>query len=147
MNFWSTESRYGATIQKAVDFVMSLDPKHEDPKELVPHIASVAAAYGDPVGKYASFMKKIQPEYQSKPFWFYDQTAALVTSPAAKGAYGHKREQSSKPAVHIDFECFPTDGEGYELDDGVFVTCDDLEPYYNLEVPGAVTKKEIGANI
>lgn len=110
---------------------MSLDPKHEDPQELVPHIASVAAAYGDLDGKYVSFIKKIQPDYQGKPFWFYDQTAALVSSPAAKGADRQKRrEESPEPTVPIRFECFPTDGEGYELDDGVFVTCDDLKPYY-----------------
>ena len=94
LNLWEVKSRYGATIQTALDYTMSLDPKTEDVLEVLPHVASVAAAYGDPKGKYAAFMGKIMSDYQSKSFWLYDQTGALPSSPAAQtvqkraGAWG-----------------------------------------------------------
>lgn len=70
---------------------MSLDPKTEDVKEILPHVASIAAAYGDPTGKYAAFLKKTMNDYQSKSFWLYDQTAALPNSPASQSTTVHKR--------------------------------------------------------
>jgi hypothetical protein len=85
LDLWSAKSKYGATIQTALDYAMALNPKGEDVKEIIPHVASVAAAYGDPKDKYAAFMTKIMVDYQSKPFWFYDQTLALSSSPAARG--------------------------------------------------------------
>jgi hypothetical protein len=85
LDFWSAKSKYGATIQTAVDYTMALNPKGEDVGEIIPHVASIAAAYGDPKGRYAAFMTKTMANYQSKPFWFYDQTLALVSSPASKG--------------------------------------------------------------
>jgi hypothetical protein len=63
---------------------MRLNPKTENVFEILPHVASIAAAYGDPKGKYAAFMKKTMSDYQSKSFWLYDQTAALLSSPAAQ---------------------------------------------------------------
>ena len=63
---------------------MSLNPKTEDVLEILPHVAAVAAAYGDPKGKYAAFMGKTMSDYQSKSFWLYDQTEALPSSPAAQ---------------------------------------------------------------
>lgn len=125
---------------------MSIDPKNEDGTECIPHVASIAAAYGDPKRKYADFMAKNQANYQSTPFWFYDQAAAL---PTAKGTHGGKREEKSgQPRVPVSFECpLPTDGTGYELDNDMFVTCDDLKPFYLVPVPGTLTEKETGANI
>ena len=96
LNLWDAKSKYGATIQTALDYTMALDPKEEPQVEIVPHVASVAAAYGDPNGKYATFMKKVLSNYQSKSFWFYDQTAALPSSPAAHrvntGQYAYNGE-------------------------------------------------------
>jgi hypothetical protein len=68
---------------------MSLNPKTENVFEILPHVAAVAAAYGDPKGKYATFMRKTMIDYQSKSFWLYDQTGALPSSPASQGM--HKR--------------------------------------------------------
>lgn len=96
LNLWDAKSKYGANIQTALDYTMALDPKEEPQVEIVPHVASVAAAYGDPNGKYATFMKKVLSNYQSKSFWFYDQTAALPSSPAAHrvnaGQYAYNGE-------------------------------------------------------
>lgn len=68
---------------------MRLNPKAEDVLEIMPHVAAVAAAYGDPKGLYADFMTKTMIDYQSKSFWLYDQTGALPSSPAAQNM--HKR--------------------------------------------------------
>ncbi|KAE8221879.1 hypothetical protein CF319_g4834 [Tilletia indica] len=56
MNMWSARTEKGATIQTAVDFTMTLDAEDEDVTELAPHVAAVAAAYGDPTGKYARWL-------------------------------------------------------------------------------------------
>ena len=35
---------------------MGLDPKKEQVSDIFPHVAAVAAAYGDPTGKYQAFL-------------------------------------------------------------------------------------------
>ena len=96
LNFWTAKSKYGATIQTALDYTMALDPKGELQVEIVPHVASIAAAYGDLNGKYTTFMKKVLSDYRSRSFWFYDQTTALPNSPAARHVntrqYAHNSE-------------------------------------------------------
>lgn len=119
---------------------MSTNPKSEDISEAVPHVASVAAAYGDPSGRYATFMKKAQPSYQSKPFWFYDQTAGLPSSPAArmnKRWTGTWAEDAAVINGTVPFTCPAVfdHAERVEIDDGIFVTCDELKPLYELPVP------------
>jgi len=84
LDLWSVKSKYGATIQTALDYTMGLNPKTEDVLEILPHVATVAAAYGDPKGKYAAFMSNTMSDYRSKSFWLYDQTGALPSSPAAR---------------------------------------------------------------
>ncbi|KAI0936209.1 hypothetical protein AcV5_004405 [Taiwanofungus camphoratus] len=156
LNLWSNKSKYGATIQTALDYTMGLDPKDEDVSDIFPHVAAVAAAYGDPKGKYAAFLQKQVSTYQSMPFWFYDQTSALPNSPAAKSA--HTREiredvvEESLAAVpdvveavagtvsaaeSIPFACpevFASAPE-VEIEDGLFVTCDELKPFYEIPIP------------
>lgn len=83
LNLWSTKSRYGATIQTAVDFVLKLNPKDEDITEMYPHVAAIAAAYGDPIGRYATALRKSPDSYKQQPYWFYDQPAAFGYSPVA----------------------------------------------------------------
>ncbi|CAD6888479.1 unnamed protein product [Tilletia controversa] len=56
LNMWSARTEKGATIQTAVDFTMTLDAEDEDVTELAPHVSAVAAAYGDPTGKYARWL-------------------------------------------------------------------------------------------
>lgn len=101
LNLWAAKSKYGATIQTALDYTMALNPKGEHQVEIVPHVASIAAAYGDPKGKYAAFMKKTLSDYQSKSFWFYDQIVALASSPAARHMstrqYAYDGEDSFQP--------------------------------------------------
>ncbi|KAK7694544.1 hypothetical protein QCA50_001730 [Cerrena zonata] len=151
---WTSKSKYGATIQTAVDYAMKQDPDGEEVSDLIAHVAAVAAAYGDPKGKYKAFLQKNKSNYQSQSFWFYDQTDALPNSPAA--ASKHKRDAgdaltqgtndtmvgaegmvASMEGI-IPFECptvFANDAEKQvEIEDGLFVTCDQLAPYYKLPV-------------
>ena len=44
MNLWTAKSKYGATIQTALDFTMNVNPKGEDISDIIPHVAAVAAA-------------------------------------------------------------------------------------------------------
>lgn len=62
---------------------MGLKWGKEDPTELVPHMAAIVAAFGDPTGKYARYMDQVLPDYQSKSWYFSDQTEAFITAPRA----------------------------------------------------------------
>ncbi|TFK94320.1 chondroitin AC/alginate lyase [Polyporus arcularius HHB13444] len=161
MNFWTAKSKYGATIQKALDYVMATDPKGEDISDIFPHVAAIAAAYGDPKGKYASFLQQKDSGYMNQPFWFYDQSAALPNSPA-----GHSKRQLSFSGAAQDLAAYSTAMTGKvvdvasavgseagavqfecplvflaapetELEDGLFVTCDQLKPWYEMPMPVA----------
>ncbi|KAH7345286.1 alginate lyase-domain-containing protein [Rhizoctonia solani] len=84
VDYWSTKTKYGATIQTAVDYTMSLDPGNERVEDVLPHVATVAAAYGDPRRKYANYLKSGNRNYDKKSYWFYDQPAAISNKPKGK---------------------------------------------------------------
>ncbi|GJE86013.1 chondroitin AC/alginate lyase-like protein [Phanerochaete sordida] len=159
-NFWTAKSKYGATIQTALDYTMSVNPKGEDISDIFPHVAAVAAAYGDPQGKYAAFLQKHNSNYQTQPYWFYDQSAALPNSPAGKGRKrsdggdGALRETGQDPSADtmtyvdpivpaasqdstIPFECPAVfeNAPAVELEDGLYVTCDQLKPFFQTAAP------------
>jgi hypothetical protein len=136
------KSTYGATIQTALDYVMSREPHGEDVSQIFPHVASVAAAYGDPTGKYAAFLKQHDPNHTSKSYWFYDQPSALSNAPTShsKRSVTWKREDAFDPPESLvnmvpnpaPFVCpaiFDNSKE-VEIDNGIFVTCDQLKPFY-----------------
>ncbi|EAU92867.2 hypothetical protein CC1G_03654 [Coprinopsis cinerea okayama7 len=149
LDLWSSRSKYGATIQTAMDFIIASDPKGEKASEAVPHVAAVAAAYGDPKGKYAAFLKKHLSNYQSKPFWFYDQPRAVSRDSSKKmvkqsDASGNGQEADHDGAStgtpkspNIPFTCPDVfkDATRVEIDNGIFVTCDELRPFYELPMP------------
>ena len=156
MNLWTAKSKYGATIQTALDFTMNVNPKGEDISDIIPHVAAVAAAYGDPKGKYAAFLQKNMPSFKTQPFWFYDQSVALPNSPAGKAKRSDDDDENQPgegtptaptssddsttapntdvEGTHIKFECPAVFkyGTSTELEDGLFVTCDQLKPFYKL---------------
>ncbi|KAI0068276.1 chondroitin AC/alginate lyase [Artomyces pyxidatus] len=170
VDFWTAKSKYGASIQTAVNYLMTVDPRGEDPLDAVPHVAAVAAAYGDPSGKYMAYLQRVQSTYRSRPYWFYDQPAALPSSPAGRRLHVAAEEASGTafdgvldfPAtavnnstttgepdsagvsaddegrsIPIPFEC-PAVFEGeeaVEIDDDLFVTCEELRPLYELLYP------------
>lgn len=108
---------------------MRVNPKGEDGSEAIPHIASIVAAYGDPTGKYTEFLKDKDAWYQSRPFWFYDQTAAVPNSPAAATV---KRAELELVVPLIPFECPSVFQDRTEvmIDNDVVVTCAELNPFY-----------------
>ena len=153
---------------------MGLDPKKEQVEDIFPHVAAVAAAYGDPTGKYRAFLLSHDQSYKTRDYWFYDQPSAFFHSPGAgRSKKEYKRLKRNDPAAadyvqdgqeifathtvqenstssgqvttdldHLDgtnpdvptipFEC-PNVFEAattVQLDDGVYVTCDQLKPFY-----------------
>ena len=49
VDYYNFPSKYGRTIQDAVNFAMNVKPGKEDVEELLPHVAAVAAAYAKEV--------------------------------------------------------------------------------------------------
>lgn len=102
-------------------------------------MASVSAAYGDPTGKYAAFLKKNDPTYQSKSYYFYDQPAAFPNSPAAtkqSKRFSRKRDGTISAVLSVPFECPAVfrDEVKVAIDNELFATCDELRPFYTVQV-------------
>ncbi|QRV76009.1 alginate lyase [Ceratobasidium sp. AG-Ba] len=145
VNFWDSKSKYGATIQTAVNYVMSLDPRGEKIEEALPHVAAVAAVYGDPQGKYAQYLKNGNRNYPKKPFWFYDQPAAVSRGAGESriGAMGDSptgTTEPNAPASDVDQDHPPqlfSDGRLVELEEGLFVGWEDVRDFYRRRrLPG-----------
>ncbi|KAG8747250.1 hypothetical protein FRC10_001866 [Ceratobasidium sp. 414] len=148
-NFWDRRSKYGATIQTAVNYLMSLDPNGEKVEEALPHVAAVAAAYGDPKGTYAQYLKNRNRNYAKKPFWFYDQPAAIARSSAKPRNVVRDESSSDSPtpttepnvqASEVDQNHPPalfSDGHLVELEEGLFVSWEDVRDFYRRRrIPG-----------
>ncbi|KAH8100627.1 chondroitin AC/alginate lyase [Cristinia sonorae] len=159
LDFWTTKTKYGATIQTALDYAIAqkADGGDDGVDDIIPHVAAVAAAYGDPKGKYKAYLQKYDSKYKSEPWYFFDQTAALPNSPAARP---NKRSENdtndshagpedgdtstSTPFSHVPFSCpavFENSVE-VELEDGLFVTCSQLKPLYEIAVDPAIVGSE-----
>ena len=145
MNFWDEKTRYGGTLQSAVDHIIGLSPGKENVLEVIPHAAAIAAAYGDPGNKYLNYIQGKRKDYTQQSFWLYDQVAALTSSPAAmsKSRRGELVAEHPPPQVEaptgvtsvtspIEKAC-PAVFRGQqeiELDPGIFASCDLLRPFY-----------------
>ncbi|KAJ6574913.1 alginate lyase-domain-containing protein [Mycena capillaripes] len=135
VDFWTAKSKYGATIKDAVDYLIKQDPKTEDVTEAVPHVAAVAAVYGDPDGKYAAFLGSTMSDYKTQPFWYYDQPGAFTQAP---GAQRHKRDTDVASAVPFDCpfdDVLPNGERGAELDNDIYASCVQLKPLYEGQTP------------
>lgn len=165
MDFWTKTTRNGATIQRALDFTMAQDPNKEAVSQIFPHVAAIAAAYGDPDKKYASFLQAHNSNYKSERYWLYDQTPALKMSPSQRRGKRESRRPLRGRRQDVDELQEHPDGDGViappesqddtssgkgvtfqcpeafagqdeiELDNGVFVTCDHVRPFYVLFYP------------
>jgi hypothetical protein len=146
MNFWDEKTRYGGTLQSAVDHIIGLNPGKENVLEAVPHVAAIAAAFGDPGNKYLKYIQAKKKNYNQQSFWLYDQSAAFTMSPAATGKSRRSNNFAADqpdPSVEaprginskapsVDKEC-PAVFQGQtevELDPGIFATCALLRPLY-----------------
>lgn len=151
MNFWDFKNKYGATIQTAANYLISLDPGRERLEEALPHVAAIAAAYGDPQRRYASYLKAGNKNYAKKPFWFYDQPGALSRrsrnkrDPQDETSLPALESQSSSPttnskdtyedtqAAMVDQDHPPSifaNGQLVELEESFFVGWDDVREFY-----------------
>ncbi|KAJ7291562.1 chondroitin AC/alginate lyase [Mycena rebaudengoi] len=67
----------GATIQRAMDFLMGTDARDTDEEdvtaEIYPNVAAVAAEYGDPEGKYVKFLRESGFPYAEDASFVWDQ--------------------------------------------------------------------------
>lgn len=133
---WRYKSRSGATIEDAIQFLMSVDPKDEDVTQAAPLVATAAAAYGDPDNRYLAFLENISPNYRYKPFWFMNQAQSMEGSRSAKGMGAFSEDAlvvEIDGTVSSELDCpdiFKTSGpEGCELEPGLFVTCEMLSRY------------------
>ena len=141
---------------------MRIGPGKEDVSDIFPHIAAIAAAYGDPAGAYMAYLKKMDSNFMTAPYYYYNQPAALTQAPNAPKGKGKslasaapaKQQPLDVPSVSlvpnstadaplatptIPWECpeaFATATE-VELDDGVYVTCDELKHFYGYAVDDA----------
>ncbi|KAJ6552268.1 chondroitin AC/alginate lyase [Mycena vulgaris] len=94
-NDWNTTSN-GATIQTAVDFLMTTNPSATSEAnvtaEIYPNVAAVAATYGDPTGKYVSFLNSGGFPYGQDASFLWDQPLAggtlSVTSNSSSSGSG-----------------------------------------------------------
>lgn len=122
---------------------MAQNPGDEDPSLTLPHVASVAAAYGDPAGKYMAFLKKHDSSYSGKSFWLYDQVGAFPHSPGSKKAARWLQKEDdtfdllytslvANDVPDVPFECPAVFSDAVKvlIDNDLYVTCDELRPFY-----------------
>ncbi|KAF9452091.1 chondroitin AC/alginate lyase [Macrolepiota fuliginosa MF-IS2] len=78
---WNKTTKEGATIKDALNFAMTISASasKEDnyTSELFPNIVAVASVYGDPDGKYVSFMKQAEPQFAAEADYLWDQPFAV----------------------------------------------------------------------
>lgn len=76
-NAWNRTTAAGATIQTALDFMLTINPnatgEEHELREFNPNVAAIGAAYGDPSGKYVSYLSSADPHYAAQPYFFWSQ--------------------------------------------------------------------------
>jgi len=70
---WTIPSKAGTNLKNAVDYAMTIGAGADDPTELYPVVAAVAAHYGDPGNKYASWLAGKDGTYPGEAFFFWEQ--------------------------------------------------------------------------
>ncbi|KAK7683795.1 hypothetical protein QCA50_013171 [Cerrena zonata] len=96
---WSIKTSQGATIQTAVDYTMTVDPGEDTAEELYPNVAAVAAHYGDPDGKYGSFlMKKLGTDLAKQPYFAFN-TFSVSGLPTSYGTTSSVKTSATKASA------------------------------------------------
>ncbi|KAH7915931.1 chondroitin AC/alginate lyase [Hygrophoropsis aurantiaca] len=101
LDYWNYTGAEGAGIQDALDFAMTIPPTddplgHRQPAELYQPVAGVASQYGDPDGKYASFLSQIDQRYPSAPYFLWCQPFSESGLVAARPGYSPSRDVASE---------------------------------------------------
>ncbi|KAF9234506.1 alginate lyase-domain-containing protein, partial [Melanogaster broomeanus] len=99
LNFWNWTGYAGAGIKDALDLAMTIPPGDEIASELYQPMAGVAAQYGDPDGKYASFLANVDPKYPSAPYFLWCQPFSESGLAAARPGFSPKRDSAQRSKV------------------------------------------------
>ena len=86
---------------------MAQNPKNEDVSDIFPHVAAIAAAYGDPSGRYDRFLKNNDKDYGKAPYYLYNSPRAFKNSPSVVGSNG-----ASAPSPGNAAGASPDSGKG-----------------------------------
>jgi len=93
---WDRTTASGATIFDALDYAMGHDyeasGESDYAHELNPTIAIIASKFGDPTGKYATYINKTEPYYTAQPYY------ALSSSLSDVDVLSNVTEQKSSSA-------------------------------------------------
>lgn len=76
---WDLPTKNNGTIQKAVEFAMTIDPLDEQADELYTKVAATASIYGDKHGKYAKFLESKAENYTSEAYFLWNQPLAALS--------------------------------------------------------------------
>jgi len=107
--------------------MITIDPGKDDPTCVFPHVTAVAAAYGDPTGKYKRYMRQKQQKGQNwakESYYLFNQPQAFAMSPAKTGkrAFLEDTEEDVPAHVHADRPAPFQFVDQIELDKAIFLT-------------------------
>lgn len=120
--------------------MITIDPGKDDPTCVFPHVTAVAAAYGDPTGKYKRYMQQNQQMGQNwakESYYLFNQPQAFAMSPARTGKRAFLEDIEEVPAhVHADRPAPFQFVDQIELDRAVFLTWNTARPIYETAASG-----------
>lgn len=74
--------------------------------ELYPSVAAVASTYGDPDGKYAAFLQKVEPHYAAEAFFLWDQPLVGGYNGSYSNSQGTSKHGSDNGAIRVGVETY-----------------------------------------
>lgn len=115
-NDWNTTS-HGATIQTAIDFLMTTNPTATNEAnvtaEIYPNVAAVAATYGDPSGKYVKFLNTSGFPYADDASFLWDQP--LAGGILSAGSNANPDSTKNTGSSSSSSSAIPANGTGLRL--------------------------------
>ncbi len=121
--------------------MITIDPGKDDPTCVFPHVTAVAAAYGDPTGKYKRYMQQKQQTGQNwakESYYLFNQPQSFAMSPAKTGKRAFLEEfEGEVPAhVHADRPAPFQFVDQIELDKAIFLTWNIARTIYETAAGG-----------
>jgi hypothetical protein len=121
--------------------MITMDPGKDDPTCVFPHVTAIAAAYGDPTGKYKRYMQQKQQKSQNwakESYYLFNQPQAFAVSPAKAGkrAFLEGIEGGEPAHVHADRPAPFQFVDQIELDKAIFLTWDLARTIYETAASG-----------
>ncbi|KAH8824495.1 chondroitin AC/alginate lyase [Flagelloscypha sp. PMI_526] len=109
LDMWSTPTKTGGTIQKALDYIIDTQTppagENSSPLDMFPFTAMVASTLGDSNSKYTNFLKGQDSEFPAQPWFFWEQplsNAGIQLSSNSTGSSGStKTSQKGNGATRL----------------------------------------------